>query len=133
VIIIVEEIFCNLILSSNLEYLDNWNMNKVEIKNIFENIPENIREEVFESFIDNKNFRLERIISEGHTSPPNFWYNQENDEFVLLLSGSAELHFENGEKFVLKRGDYLIIPAHKKHRVEWTDENQKTIWLALHY
>ena len=105
----------------------------MDIKNIFENIPQSLTDEFFEEIIDNGNFKLERIISNGHTSPDNFWYDQVKNEFVILLSGSAILEFENESVVNLYPGDYIIIPAHKKHRVVQTSGNQKTFWLALHY
>lgn len=106
---------------------------KLIINNIFANIPADLKAEVFEPLIEESNFKLERIISEAHSSPPGYWYDQEKNEFVLLLQGSAELSFENEDSIILRQGDYLIIPAHKKHRVKWTDETTQTIWLALHY
>ena len=108
-------------------------MKNAELKNIFANIPQNLKAELFEKLIDNYNFTLERIISEGHASPPNFWYDQERNEFVMLLTGSAELIYDDNKMFDLKPGDYLIIPAHQKHRVEKTSDTEKTIWLTLHY
>ena len=103
------------------------------LKNIFDNLPKEIEEEFFEEILSTKDFKLERIISEGHTSPPNFWYDQDKNEFVLLLKGKTKLNFEDGSKLELKPGDYLIIPAHQKHRVDWTDPDQKTFWLTIHY
>jgi cupin 2 domain-containing protein len=108
-------------------------MNNIQLKNIFDNVPENIPEEIFERLIVNSNFHLERIISQGHNSPKDFWYDQDTNEFVILISGSAELHFFDGEKFFLKPGDYFIIPANTKHRIERTDSEQKTFWLTLHF
>ena len=108
-------------------------MNGKQIKNIFDEIPDDLANEAFEELVSSKEFKLERIISEGHSSPKGFLYDQEKNEFVLLLSGSAKLSFENGESLELKPGDHLIIPSHKKHRVDWTDHEKKTIWLALHY
>ena len=105
----------------------------MEVNNFFENIPDEIPEEILEKIIGKKNLKVERIISDGHSSPPNYWYDQNNNEFVLLLKGSAELSFENGENVFLKPGDYLIIPPHKKHRVENTDKSGKTIWLTIHF
>ena len=102
-------------------------------KNILQGIPEKLSEEYFEEIISSDQFKLERIVSEGHKSPKDFWYDQEKDEFVMLISGSAEIQFENEPAVQLVQGDYLIIPAHKKHRVEKTDLIQQTIWLALHF
>lgn len=104
-----------------------------EVKNIFSGLPSPLKDEFSEEIISANNFKLERIISEGHSSPPEFWYDQDKNEFVLLVSGSAKLSYDDGKSFALKSGDYLIIPAHQKHRVDWTDPNKKTIWLALHY
>lgn len=77
---------------------------------------------------------MERIISRGHASGQDFWYDQEDNEWVILLQGSASLSFE-GEKepVVLHPGDYIQIPPHYKHRVEWTDPACETVWLAVHY
>lgn len=103
------------------------------LKNIFDNFSKNNDKEFIEEILSAKNFKLERIVSEGHTSPPNFWYNQDKNEFVLLLKGKAKLSFDNGEKYELNPGDYMIINAHQKHRVDWTDPDQKTFWLTIFY
>jgi len=103
------------------------------LKNIFDNFPKNDDREFIEEILSTKDFKLERIISEGHISPPNYWYDQDKNEFVLLLKGKAELSFDNGEKYELNPGDYMIINAHQKHRVDWTDPNQKTFWLTILY
>ncbi len=102
-------------------------------KNIFENIPTKLQDELFEIISNKNNVRIERIISEGHTTPKGSRYDQENYEFVILLQGNAELLFEDNSIVKLKPGDYLVIPPHKKHRVEKTSEREKTIWLAVHY
>ena len=104
------------------------------IKNIFKNIPENLADELFERVLETTGVKVERIVSRGHGSPPGFWYDQDENEYVILLSGSAGLRFEpENEIAVLRPGDYLNIPPHVKHRVEWTDPNQDTVWLAVHY
>ncbi len=102
------------------------------IKNIFKNIPESIPEEIIETISETESIRIERIISNGHSSPSGFWYDQDKDEYVILLKGSAGLLFE-GEKeaLVMRPGDYVDIPAHVRHRVEWTDPDKETIWLAV--
>ena len=102
-------------------------------KNIFDNIPSNIPEEIIETLIDSDGIKVERIISKGHVSPKDFWYDQDKNEFVILLKGSAKLLFENDEQIILSAGDYINIPAHKKHRVEWTVSKIETIWFAIFY
>jgi cupin 2 domain-containing protein len=78
--------------------------------------------------------RIERIVSTGQASPPGFWYDQPWTEWVLLLAGAAGLLFEDEPTpRPLKAGDYLLIPAGQRHRVEWTDATQPTVWLAVHY
>jgi cupin 2 domain-containing protein len=102
------------------------------VKNIFSEIPEQLPEELVEEIIDGTQFRIERIVSNGHVSPPGFWYDQQSDEWVILLKGAARLRFADCEKPVsLKSGDHMFIPAHGRHRVEWTDPDQQTIWLAV--
>jgi cupin 2 domain-containing protein len=77
--------------------------------------------------------RIERIVSSGQASPPGFWYDQPDDEFVVLLSGGARLRFEDGDvTFDLKPGDWVEIPAHVRHRVESTQAESPTVWLAIH-
>ncbi len=101
---------------------------------IFSNIPDSFTEEIFETILKTDYFNLERIISMGQATPPGEWYDQDTNEWVILLSGSAGLLFEGDKEVcVMKPGDYVHIPAHRRHRIEWTDPNQKTIWLALHY
>jgi len=102
-------------------------------KNIFDNIPSNIPEEIIESLIDSNGIKVKRIISKGHISPKDFWYDQDKNEFVIFLKGSAKLLFENDEQIILSEGDYISIPAQKKHRVEWTDPETETIWVAIFY
>jgi cupin 2 domain-containing protein len=103
------------------------------MKNLFENIPKNLTEEAVETLVQNKNARIERIISHGHTSPPDGWYDQDEDEWVVLLSGGACLSFADGREVSMKPGDCLQIPAHVKHRVSWTDPEQESVWIAVHY
>jgi len=104
------------------------------ISNIFSNIPSNISQEIFETIITTDELRIERIISKGHVSPKDFWYDQSNSEWVMVLQGRAKLRFrENDEIIELYPGDHLNIPPHVKHRVEWADPDQETIWLAVHY
>ena len=107
-------------------------MNLVE--NIFAPIPDNRKDELIEAILQASNFRIERIVSQGHCSPEGFWYDQNENEWVILLKGSAGLRFDDKEELVvLHPGDYIQIPRHLKHRVEWTDADQETVWLAVHY
>jgi cupin 2 domain-containing protein len=78
--------------------------------------------------------RIERVLSHGHASPPGFWYDQDRAEWVLLLAGAAILAFEDdSEPIRLEAGDHVLIPAHARHRVEWSDPDRPTVWLAVHY
>jgi cupin 2 domain-containing protein len=102
--------------------------------NLFTNIPDHLTEELIETLATADDIRVERIVSRGHASPPGFWYDQESNEFVILLKGNAGLAFEGcSELLEMKAGDYINIPAHLKHRVAWTDADQDSIWLAIHY
>jgi cupin 2 domain-containing protein len=101
--------------------------------NLFAPIPPQITEEFFQVLLETPNFRLERIVSSGQVTPQGEWYDQDTHEWVVLLSGSASLRFEDEPERVLRPGDQLLIPAHRRHRVEWTDPTQPTVWLALHY
>ncbi len=104
------------------------------IKNLFAGIPENLPQEIVETLLKTPGLQLERIISAGQATPPGEWYDQETHEWVVLLSGSAGLLFAGEAQIrVLRPGDYLLIPARCRHRVQWTDPAQQTVWLALHY
>jgi cupin 2 domain-containing protein len=106
----------------------------MKCQNLFGPILEGQEGEVFEPLIRSAHFRLERIVSKGHATPPGVWYDQTMDEWVALLKGSACLLFEGeAEARIMGPGDCLHIPSHRRHRVEWTDPNEETIWLALHY
>jgi cupin 2 domain-containing protein len=105
----------------------------MRVNNFFENIPNILPEELIEEIYSSPDFKIERIISDGHSSPKDFWYDQDKNEFVFLVGGSAEIMFEDEQNIKLNPGDYLIIPAHKKHRVEKTDPVQKTFWLTVFY
>lgn len=87
-------------------------------------------DEFFETLLRGGNgLRVERIVSHGHTTPEDHWYDQEEDEWVLILEGSAHLLFEKDRVVSLSRGDHLLIPAHQKHRVSYT--SSPCIWLAV--
>lgn len=102
--------------------------------NLLDNIPTDLPEELFTTILHATGLRVERIVSEGHASPPGFWYDQEDNEWIIIVEGSAAIEFEGDSKPTeLQRGSYLNIPAHTRHRVAWTDLNQQTVWLAIHY
>jgi len=102
----------------------------IMITNLFTDLPSNLPDELITILIDATNMRIERIVSHGHSSPEGFWYDQDQHEWVVVLKGSARLRFED-EIFEMKPGDFVNIPAHKKHRVEWTTPDEPTIWLAV--
>ena len=104
------------------------------IRNIYSSIPADIPEELTQDILTAGSFKIERIVSKGHASPEGFWYDQDQNEWVLLLKGSAGLLFEGTDDVLaLKPGDYVNIPAHLKHRVEWTDPTTETVWVAVMY
>lgn len=102
------------------------------VRQIYAAIPERLPDELFEILAISEHQRIERIVSLGHASPEGFWYDQEQDEFVILLRGAARLRFEGEDPVEMKAGDYVAIPAHCRHRVDWTDPDQPTVWLAVH-
>lgn len=102
--------------------------------NLFERPSGDVCQEIVTSLVESPNLKIERIVSLGQASPTGFWYDQPWAEWVVVLAGSAGLRFESeSEVRVLFPGDYIIIPARVKHRVEWTDKDHATIWLAVHY
>ncbi len=102
--------------------------------NVFSDLPQDMPDEVIEPLLRNRVVRIERIVSRGHASPENFWYDQDTNEWVMVLKGRARLVME-GETSPLDLGPgcYINIPAHRRHRVEWTDPDDHTIWLTVHY
>lgn len=103
----------------------------MEIQNLFSDLPKSLPDELIE-VLAGKHVRIERIVSHGHNSPEGFWYDQDEDEWVIVLRGSARLQFEDG-MIEMKPGDHVLIPAHQKHRVEWTSPDEPTIWLAVFF
>ena len=100
--------------------------------NLFADLPRLLPDELFTTLLEAANVRIERIVSHGHASPEGFWYDQDQHEWVVVLKGAARLRFEDGT-VEMKPGDFVNIPAHKKHRVEWTTPDEPTIWLAVYY
>lgn len=100
--------------------------------NLFADLPSNLTDEIVQTLVEAVGLRIERIVSTGHASPQGFWYDQAQNEWVVVLRGSARLRFE--DKIVeLNPGEFVHIPAHQKHQVEWTTPDEPTIWLAVHY
>ncbi len=105
---------------------------KTQVLNFFQNIPQGLSEELIEHVLSTPAVRIERIVSSGQASPQGFWYDQDEHEWVMVLSGQAMIKLEGKEELIfLLPGDALHLPAHTKHRIESTDPLQKTIWLAV--
>jgi cupin 2 domain-containing protein len=104
------------------------------IANLYSGIAEKHQDEQFLDLVTTPNMRIERIVSTGQATPAGEWLDQERAEWVILLRGAAGLRFEGeADTRILKPGDYLTIPAHCRHRVEWTAPDEPTLWLAVHY
>lgn len=102
--------------------------------NLFTDLPTDLPAELIDVLTQNKHVRIERIVSTGQASPEGFWYDQDEAEWVVVLKGEAKLLFEgDAEPLPLKPGDHVTIPAHSKHRVEWTSPDEPTVWLAVFY
>lgn len=102
------------------------------IQNVFAELPQQLPKELVQILIGSAGVRIERIVSCGHSSPVEFWYEQPEHEWVIVLQGAAKLQFEDGI-VDLKPGDFVNIPAFTRHRVDWTTPEQPTVWLAVHY
>ena len=104
------------------------------MRNLFSDIPDDLPDELCERLLEAKSVRIDRIVSTGHASPAGFWYDQEDHEWVIVLKGEAKLLFEGDDKPIhMQPGDFVNIPAHRKHRIEWTAPEEPTVWVAVHY
>lgn len=101
--------------------------------NIYADIPSSLPNEMFNALISNENIRIERILPHGHSSPEEGWYNQDENEWVMVIEGQGVIEFEDGRVVTLSKGDYINIAAREKHKVIGTVENVVTIWLAVFY
>ena len=101
--------------------------------NFFADLPSETPEELVDVVVQSTNLRIERIVSTGHRSPEDSWYDQEEHEWVVVLQGEGRLQFKDAEEVYMKPGDHVLIPAHQKHRVEWTSPDEPTVWLAVFY
>ncbi len=102
------------------------------VRNIFDELPQHLPKEVVQTLLQAADVRIERIISHGHASAAGFWYDQAQAEWVIVLKGAARLQFEDG-MVEMKVGDFINIPAFKKHRVDWTTPDEPTVWLGVRY
>ncbi|MDR3110044.1 MAG: cupin domain-containing protein [Planctomycetaceae bacterium] len=101
-------------------------------KNLFDTLPTSLPAELVENLFQTENVRIERIVSTGQSSPPDFWYDQDESEWVVLLRGSATLEFEgDSEMKQMLPGDYIFITEHQKHRVHSTSTTETTVWLTV--
>jgi cupin 2 domain-containing protein len=106
----------------------------VNVTNLLDEVPQTLPEELIQTLAASKHVRIERIISDQHSSPLGFWYDQEWSEWVCVIQGCAILEFQSPkDEIILEAGDCLLIEAHRKHRVLETSSQEKTIWLAVHY
>jgi len=105
----------------------------IEASSVFTGIPAQLATEHFERLAGAGAVLIERIISRGHRSAEGFWYEQSRHEWVMVVKGSATVRWEDGGTTLLRAGDHLVIPAQCRHRVEWTDPDSDTIWVAVHY
>lgn len=105
----------------------------LRIGNLRSAIPPQLPEELVSTLVERPGVRIERIVSRGHRSPDDFWYDQEESEFVVVLSGHARIELLGQGELDLRPGDYIELPAHVKHRVSWTSTEQDTVWLAIFY
>lgn len=105
------------------------------LANLFAGLPATpATAEQFAELLARPGLRIERIVSTGQCSPPDFWYDQAEGEWVLLLQGEAKLRLaDEAEARHLKAGDFLDIAPHRRHRVDWTPVDRTTIWLAVFY
>ncbi|WP_286765505.1 MULTISPECIES: cupin domain-containing protein [Rhodopirellula] len=101
--------------------------------NLFEDVPTQLPSEHIEVLAEGESVRIERIVSTGHATDPDNWYDQEQDEWVVVLKGEAKLRFDDGELVTMTSGDHLLIPANRRHRVEWTTPDEPTVWIAVFF
>ncbi len=102
------------------------------IDNLFSDLPQKLPDEIVVRLLNTAHVRIEKIVSLGHASPEGYWYDQDQHEWVVLLKGRARLTVED-QTVDMSPGDFLDLPAHRKHRVEWTTPTEPTVWLAIFY
>ena len=117
---------CNIAFLVELQIYQNMQHNLFALPS---ELPEN---ELFEPLAAGNGTVIERIISTGQSTPEGEWYDQERDEWVVLLQGRATVEYDNGRRIDLCAGDWILIPAHERHRVMSTSAEPPCIWLAVH-
>ena len=106
----------------------------IRVSHLFDGIPPELHGELTDVLARGVNARVERIVSRGHASPPGFWYDQEETEWVVVVKGRARLRLKAQESALeLGPGDHITIPPHERHRVEWTAPNEDTVWIAVFF
>lgn len=105
----------------------------MKLKNIFECLPDSIDEETIDLLVESGKLKIERIVSRGQSSAEKKWYDQEHNEWVMVVAGEAILAIKGEEDIHLTAGSHINLPAHTLHRVSWTHPDTDTIWLAVHY
>jgi cupin 2 domain-containing protein len=108
-------------------------MSEIKHSNLMMDIPNSLPSEIVGILVQSKHVRVERIVSTGHCSPADFWYDQNENEWVLVVQGKATLMFDDGPAVEMMPGDHLLIPAHCRHRVQWTTPDEPTVWIAVFY
>ncbi len=103
------------------------------LANLFDDLPVQSQDEEFVALLSRKGIRIERIVSTGQSTPEDAPYDQDHDEWILLLKGAAGLWIDGQEEYNLRPGDHLFIPARHLHRVTWTAPGEPTVWLAIHF
>jgi cupin 2 domain-containing protein len=104
------------------------------MNNLLTGVPTNLAEELVDVLAGNRHVRIERIVSTGHATPDGCWYDQDEHEWVAVLTGGATLLFEGDDgPIAMQPGDHVLIPAHRRHRVESTSPDEPTVWLAVFY
>ena len=103
------------------------------LDNLFDHLPAPSQDEDITELLSRKGFRIERIVSTGQSTPVDTPYDQDHDEWVLLLRGAAGLWIDGEGERNLHPGDHLLIPARCRHRVTWTATDEPTVWLAIHF
>jgi cupin 2 domain-containing protein len=105
----------------------------MKVSSLLNNLPVDMTDESFEDIVQSGSVRIERIVSQGHTSPEQGWYDQEENEWVMVVKGVGEITFDDGTVISLHEGEHVTIPANTKHKVSHTPIDQQTIWLAVFY